>query len=65
MHRLRGALPIPKVPMLVARGAFVVFLIASSLQNLAVPQEFYSSLMQYLCGTILLTLYSVVLTWQT
>ena len=45
MHPLCGTLPGPYVPVLVTRGALVartsVHLCASSLQNLAVPQDFY------------------------
>ena len=60
MHPLYVALPEPYVPVLVTRGAVIahrsIHLCGPSLQNLAVPHDFYS-LCQYLTGTILLTLF--------
>ena len=44
-------------------GRTSVFVWASSLQNLTVPHDFYSPL-KCLCGTILLTLYSMVWDWR-
>ena len=46
MHPLNDTLPGPYVPVRVTRGALVtsVYLCATSLQNLAVSQDFYSPL---------------------
>ena len=47
MDTLYGALHVPYVPFRVTRGALVahaIYLCASSLQNLEVPQYFYSHL---------------------
>ena len=44
MHPLNGALPGPFVPVRVTRsGCTSVYLCAASLQNLAVPHNFYST----------------------
>ena len=42
MYPLYVALPVPYVPVLVTRGTVIGTLMRPQLQNLAVPQDFYS-----------------------
>ena len=65
MHPLYGAQPGPYVPVRVTRGAVIAHrctYLPSSLQNLAVRQDFFPC--QYLCGTILVGPYSLVWDWR-
>ena len=59
-HPLCGTLPVPYVSVRVTRGAdrISVYFCASPLQNIAVPQDFYSP--QCLSGIIWLTPYLMV-----
>ena len=65
---LNGAVLGPCVPVRVTRGALVAYRytysLAASLHNPAVPQDYYSLLMQCPSGTILLTSYSMVWDWR-
>ena len=62
MHPLYGDVSGPYMPVRVTLGALVAnrrtYALASSLQNLTVPHDFYSPISN--CGTILLSLYSMV-----
>ena len=65
MHPLYGALPVPYVPVRVTRGAVIAHrytyvntrCITSQYRIIFIP-------CQYLCGTILMTPYSMVRVWR-
>ena len=65
LHPLYGALPVPYVPVLVTRSAVIAH--GTILRLLAAEPRSIAGLLfpfQYLCGTILVTPYSMVWDWR-
>ena len=66
LHPLCGALPVPYIPLLVTRGAVTAHWYTLMPLLVAEPHSIAEFLFpfQYLCGTILVTPYSMVWDWR-